>query len=858
MMVKKGSLFLVDGHALCYRSFFAIKNLTNSQGQATNAVFGFIRTMKTIVDVYQPQYLAVCFDSKEKTRRQEKFAEYKIQRPVMPDALISQIPIIKEVVAAFNWASYELSGYEADDIIATIATKAVEEDLDVTIVSDDKDMFQLASNKINFLSPRENKIYEYQDLKEKLGFEPQRIVDFISLAGDKSDNIPGVAGIGAVTARKLINDFGDLDQIYSSVDQIKQIKVQERILQQKDSAVLSRELAFLDKQVPICYSIDDLQYHDPNGQKLYQIFKDLEFRRLAEEYADKEKAFSVNEKLITAQKDIDEIIKKIKEEKSFSFLIQINEEELFSAPGHLMISLANDNVYAVSLDKAGEFRSLFEDLNILKITHNFKALLKILDDQGIQVKGRVFDVVLAAFLLAPSQSGYAISDLSWQYLQISLSATDKIGQETAVLSKLYKKLFDELQNKSLLKLFQDIEIPLSYVLFDIEKQGVKLDETLLKKLSQDCQHRINDLSGKIYSIAGQEFNLNSPKQLSQILFEKLKLPVIKKTKTGFSTNEEVLNVLAKDHAVPALILEYRQLAKLKSTYIDALPLLINPQTGRIHAEFNQIGTETGRLSSRQPNLQNIPIRTELGRQIRRAIIPSDQSHIMIAADYSQIELRILAHLSQDENLKKAFLTNQDVHRYTASLIFDTKEDEVTGLMRDTAKRVNFGIIYGMSSFGLSKDLKISVTEAQDFIDKYFLRYPKVKLFMDSTIRSCEENGYVLTLLNRRRYLPEINSENQAVRQFAQRQAINTPVQGSAADLMKLAMINVFKELEKVKCQTKMISTVHDELVFDGPREEQDKVVAIVRKQMEHSIELSVPIIVSIKSGMNWLDMKEIV
>jgi len=441
-------------------------------------------------------------------------------------------------------------------------------------------------------------------------------------------------------------------------------------------------------------------------------------------------------------------------------------------------------------------------------------------------------------------------------MSLFLNRTKRM-QEARAIFNLQPRLFKDLKDKSLLELFEKIEIPLTYVLSQMESHGVRVDVDLLASLSKECGSSIKKLEIKIYNIAGEEFNLNSSKQLSQILFVKLKLPVIKKTKTGFSTNEEVLTKLAKDHEVPSLVLEYRQLAKLKSTYIDALPKLVNSKTGRIHAEFDQIGAETGRLSSRHPNLQNIPIRTELGRQIRKAILPSENNLIMVAADYSQIELRILAHLSKDKNLMKAFKEDQDIHTYTSSLMFDVKLEDVTPQMRDSAKRVNFGIIYGMSAFGLAKDLKISNNEAQDFIDKYFLRYPNVKKFMDEEIKKCEDKGYVLTLLNRRRYIPEINNKNIGIRQFAQRQAINTPVQGSAADLIKMAMVNVQNEIEKRSLSSRMLITVHDELVFDVTKEEKEEMFELIKELMEHPLELSVPIKVSIKTGPNWLDMKEI-
>ena len=844
---------MIDAHALCYRSFYAIKDLSTRKGQQTNAIYGFVNTLRKILRDHHPEYMAICFDSPGKTHRQEKFNAYKIQRPAMPRDMIDQMPIIKEVVAAYNLALFESPGFEADDIIATIARVAKNKDIEVVIVSDDKDMYQLAGDRMSFFSARKDAIWEYKALKEHLGFDPHRITDFIALAGDNSDNIPGVKGIGEVTARQLINDFGSLDDIFQHLDKIKSAKVREKLEQNKEQAVLSKELAVLETEVPLDLQLERLKVREPQQNRLLEMFQELEFHRFAKELSQAGQVEEIYPDIqpVANKRTIQEWIKKIKTAGRFAVLAD-------SAAQRLILSTGAQEHCAVSLDGVADWKEIFQDKGIEKVTYDLKETLKLLKAQGVSLEGKLFDVFLAGYLAGNPQS-------SLNFME------QPLARRAALLWDMYPALAEEVKEKFLEKLLNEIEIPLAFVLADMETCGVRIDLELLAGLSKECERKIGNLTEQIFRLAGKEFNLNSPKQLSQVLFEDLKLPTVKKTKTGFSTDEGVLTILAPKHEVPALILEYRQLAKLKSTYIDALPALVNPKTGRVHALFHQTGTETGRLSSSQPNLQNIPIRTELGREIRKAFIPLKAGHVIVAADYSQVELRILGHLTQDPGLLKAFQENQDIHAYTASLIFEVPEKDVTAAMRDTAKRVNFGIIYGMSAFGLAKDLGISQADAQEFIDKYFSRYPKVKDFMDNAIRQCQEKGFVTTLLNRRRYIPEINSPNESMKQFAQRQAINTPVQGSAADLMKLAMIDIHRELKERKLASQILITVHDELVLDVPSKEKGEVVELLRERMEHpfvlppapfvlleatQMELSVPIKVSIKTGANWLETKE--
>jgi len=859
--MPESKLFLIDAHALCYRSYFAIKGLATSYGQATNAVYGFANTLKKILREYKPEYLAVCFDAGKKTHRQEKFAEYKINRPSMPDDLISQLPLIKEVVAAYNLPLFEMEGFEADDIIATLTSKASKENLDVVIVSDDKDMFQLIGDHVRIFSSRNDALIGPDEARQRFGIDPLRITDYIALAGDKTDNIPGVAGVGEVTARTLINEFGTLENLLKNVDKISSEKLREKIREQKEAAIFSKELAVLDASVPVSFDLKVLRVQEPDSSQLSELFRRLEFRRLAEEYSpEPQVADQPIETKKAVGEDLKDFLTKSEKDKIAAFLPEAADESGDGQIRRMFAATKDGSVYDISLDDErvrSSCRKIWENPAIIKVTHDIKNVRKVLAEKGEEVKGEVFDLLLAGYLLAPSQGNFDIGTLAWGYLQNSSGLLNQPSRAVSMLIALYGKIKEELKQKDLLKLFNEIEMPLSYVLFKMESAGVSIDEKFLADMSVDCDKRISALLKDIYRLAGEEINLNSPKQLSRLLFEKLKLPAVKKTKTGFSTNESVLVKLADKHPAINKILEYRQLAKLKSTYIDALPKLINRRSGKIHASFNQVGTETGRLSSNNPNLQNIPIRTELGQQIRRAFVPKSKDRWIISADYSQIELRILGHLAQDKNLLKAFKQDEDIHTFTAALIFDVKEKNVTAHMRNAAKRVNFGIIYGMSAFGLAKDLNVPQQEAQEFIDKYFLRYPGVKKFMDNEIAKAEKNGYVLTLLNRRRYIPEINSDNMAVQQFAQRQAINTPVQGSAADLMKLAMINIQNAMEKQKMDSRMIITVHDELVFDVAADEKESLVAIVRKEMENCMKLSVPIKVSIKAGKNWLETKEV-
>jgi DNA polymerase I len=781
-------IFFIDAHGLCYRAYYAVKSLSNSKGRPTNAVFGFCNILRKLIVDLKPTHMAACFDVAKATHRQTKFAEYKGQRQDMPDDLVIQIKTIRELLTAYNIPIFDLEGYEADDVMATLARKYAGPKSEVVLVTDDKDMGQLVGEHIKVYSSRSTRILNATDVQEKFGVRPDQIVDYIALAGDTSDNIPGVYGIGEVGARKLLQEFGSLEGIYKNLDRIKGDKLREKLVQGKDDAFLSQELATLHSDLPLAVELEDLAVRPVNRPQLLSLFEELEFRKFADELDDSAKP----------------------------------AEDLFT----------NFNA-VLSIEREGK---------TVMVVYDLKSLRK----NGAGLSGDIFDVYLAGYLLGGGSGKYDVASLAWQYL--------KVKPYEDVLKDLYDPMMAALKEQKLTALLNEVEIPLVSVLLEMEKNGVRLDREVLQKLSIEGETKIRSIEKTLFKEAGGEFNVNSPKQLSEVLFDRLKLAPVKKTKTGFSTDEEVLTKLALVHPLPAMILEYRQIAKLKSTYIDALPQLMDP-TDRIHGSFNQTGAETGRLSSNNPNLQNIPVRTDLGRQIRGAFVPYTKDDVLLAADYSQIELRILAHISGDEGLIRAFDADEDIHRYTASLMFDVPEHQVDEKMRYAAKRINFGIVYGMSPFGLAKDLDVSQREAHDFIDKYFLRYPKVRNYLDTQIQKARECGYVLTMFNRRRYLPDINNRNMGLRQFAERQAINAPIQGTAADLIKKAMVDITVELKQKRLASVMIMTVQDELVVNAPRQEVPALTQLVRQRMECVMKLCVPVKATVKIGPSWLDMK---
>lgn len=884
---RRKKFFLIDGNSFCYRAYYAIRHLSNSKGQPTNAVYGVLTMIKKIVKDENPDMLAVAFDVKGPTFRHKKYDEYKITRKPMPDDLVGQMGYIKKIIKAHNIPIYELAGYEADDILATLAKKTAAEGIDAFIVTGDKDALQLIGPHIKVYNPgKEGAIYGAKEVRERFGVGPERMTDLMALAGDKSDNIPGVPGIGEKTAIELMKEFGSLEEVLKNTHKIKSESRRKKIDSSREIAALSKELATIKENVPIEINFDDLRLKKPDEAALFELFKELGFLNFLKELTpgrEQKGAYRLADK----RDEFLKLVRALKGAKRFAFDFETTHYDPMKAravglsfswkegegvyiPLNALTGISEKDIFR-------ELKGIFEDDKIGKIGQNIKYDALVLKNKGIEVKGIEFDTMVASYLLNPSKSRHNLGDISLEYLSRAIQPiadligkgknaitmdkvpVDKVrdyccGDSDAAFS-LAAILKKNLKEKGLYALFAKVEIPLIDVLARMESWGVGLDVDYLKALSKEMERAMGHSEKKIYGLAGEEFNINSPKQLGVILFEKLKLPVVKRTKTGASTDEEVLRKLSLKAPVAIEILNYRELTKLKSTYVDNLPALINERSGRIHASFNQTVTATGRLSSSNPNLQNIPIKTPMGKKIRKAFIAEKKTHVLLSADYSQIELRILAHLSGDEALTGAFKEGRDVHAFTASLIYGAEEKDVTQEMRSAAKTVNFGIIYGMSAYGLSRGLGIEVPEAAKFIEAYFERYPSIKDYMESRVDAAGKDGYVTTILGRRRYIPEIKSESVTLRGFAERTAVNTPIQGSAADLIKLAMIGINRSLDEF--DARMILQVHDELVFEVDRKHLLKFAGRVKDTMENVLKLDVPIRVRLQSGDNWLEMEEV-
>jgi len=830
--------------------------------------------------------ICVAFDLKGPTFRHKKYAAYKVTRKPMPDDLAGQLDDIKRLIRAYNIPIYELAGYEADDILATLAKKAESEGIESFVVTSDKDALQLVGPHIKVYNPqKDGMIYGEKEVREKFGVGPEKMTDLMGLMGDTSDNIPGIPGIGEKTAIELMREFGSLDEILENAHKIKSESRQKKIAQSRELALLSRDLATVRTDVPVEADFKDFRLKEPDKDALAEIFKEMEFQSLLKEYAPKREHKGLY-RMVRKRGEFEDMLRELKGVKMFAFDFETTHYDPMKArPVGLSFAWKEDEAYYIPFnalqdmteaDVLNKLKNIFENSAIKKIGQNIKYDLLILKNKGIAVNGIEFDTMVASYLLNPSKARHNLNEISLEYLSRAISSIeDLVGkgkkavtidmvdvervrdyccEDSDVAFTLAKILRRKLGEKELAELFSTVEVPLIGVLARMEWWGVSVDKAYLNALSGEMEKDIKKLEEEIYGLAGETFNINSPKQLRVILFEKLKMPVIKRTKTGASTNEEVLKALASQGELPKRLLRYRELSKLKSTYADNLPELINSTTGRIHTSFNQAVTRTGRLSSSEPNLQNIPIKTTAGRKIRKAFVAEKKTHVLLSADYSQIELRILAHLSGDENLINALKEGRDVHTITASLIYGLENENVTPEMRAAAKTVNFGIIYGMSAYGLSKDLGIAVGEASKFIDAYFDRYPSIKGYLNAQIEGAREKGYVTTILGRRRYIPEIKSDNMTVRNFAERIAVNAPIQGSAADLIKLAMIYIDKFLDKF--EARMILQVHDELVFEAPNKSLHELAGMVKNSMEGIMNLKVPVRVDLEYGKNWLEMEE--
>jgi DNA polymerase-1 len=898
--MEKPVLYLIDGSSYIFRAYYAIRRLSTSKGFPTNAVYGFASMIFKFLKDYKPAYLGIVFDAKGDTFRNEMYPLYKANRGAPPEDLVPQFDKIFEVVDAFNIPQFRMEGFEADDIMGTIARDYERRGIDVVLVTGDKDFTQLVSDKVTLLDTMKNKETLTRDVIEKYGVPPDRVTDVFALMGDQVDNIPGVKGIGEKTAIGLIKSFGSLDNLLQNLDDLAE-KQRNLITEKKGDALLSKELVTIKTDIDLDMELEKFRYEGFDKSRLRALFDELEFKNLLRELGDgggpvvkpdENRAVPYdNYSLILTEDGLDRVIRRIKETGEVSIDLETTSTDpmlaeivgiaLCPAPHEAYYvpvahrSLADSSTRQLGLPAVlGKLKPLIEDKGLRKIGQNLKYEFVLFEMYGVRLNGISFDTMIAAHMLDSSRISYSLDELCRLYLGHSMisyrdvtgTGKSKINFEEVELeaAKVYscedadvamllsEKLAGELDELNLLRVYRDIELKFIEVLARIEINGVKVDAARLRELSKEFEAGLKDIEKAIFEEVGYEFNLNSPIQLRQVLFETLRLPQKKLTKTGeSSTDVEVLNDLSKFHPVPEKVLEHRTLSKLKSTYVDALPRLINPRTGRLHTSFNPVGSSTGRLSSSDPNLQNIPIKTAQGRRIREAFIP-EEGYIMLSADYSQIELRLLAHFSGDESLVEAFMTGSDIHQRTAAEIFGVTPDLVTPDMRRLAKSINFGIIYGISAFGLAKQLGTSVSIAKSYIDEYFKRYGKVRDYIEKSIGDAKSKGYAETLLGRRRPIPELASDDRNRKGFGERTAMNTPIQGSAADIINIAMIRIHERLAS-GFKTRMILQVHDELLFEVPGDELDEISRMVKEEMERAWTLRVPIVAEIGTGRNWAE-----
>ena len=921
--------FILDGTALAYRAYFGMigRPLVNSKGQNTSAVFGFANYLMKILIDEKPDYLVAVFDTGEPTFRHKEYPEYKATREKMPEEMISQLDHIKKLLNAFGVPTVERPGYEADDVIGTLARLAAKEDINVFMVTGDKDFMQLITPKIKMYKPGRSgndvEIVDEKGVEKKFGVKPSQVIDVLALTGDAVDNVPGIKGVGEKTAIPLIQKYGSVEKALSNADKVDKPALREKLKNGKDMAMLSKWLVTIKTDVPLGVDYHSLKEKNPDQSEIVRLFNELEFKSLigrakqvlsstaietvAEEKPAPEEEETAGEdyktistvkhdyKLIVDEKELASVAEKLKKADVLSMDTETTSTDALNAKlvGIALSVKPHEAFYVNIASEGGDLFSgesasrgvsvkdavrilgpLFESAKIRKVGQNLKYDMLVLSNYGIRTRGVAFDSMVASYVINPDGQ-HNLDALAKEYLHYEPVSIEELigkgknqknmreispevvseysGEDADVALQLTDILRKRLEKLNLLGLCEKMEFPLVEVLTEIEKTGVKIDTEILADISKELERMMESLAADIYKEAGEEFNINSPKQLGDILFNKMGLPAGKKTKTGFSTDVFVLEELGAQYPIASDILSYRKVTKLKSTYVDALPTLINPRTGRVHTSFNQTVAATGRLSSSDPNLQNIPIRGEMGKEIRKAFVPGEKGWVMMSADYSQIELRVMAHICKDEGLVEAFQKHEDIHRTTASKVFGVPASKVTSDMRRKAKEVNFGLLYGIGPYGLKIRLGISQGEAKEVIDTYFRRFPRVREYIDGTLEFARKNGYVETLLGRRRYLANINSKNSAVRMAEERQAINMPIQGTAADMIKLAMVSIFREMEKQKMRSRMILQVHDELVFESPKDEVKKLEALVRDGMKNAMELSVPVEVDVGTGPNWLD-----
>ena len=897
-------IMILDGNSLLFRAFYALPPLKTKKGQFTNAVYGFLSMLYKIIDTYSPEYLCVAFDPEKPTFRHEKYKDYKANRQKAPNELVQQFRLIRDVLDVHNIKRVEIEGFEADDVSGTFACAAKEQGADVYLVTSDKDYLQLIDENVKVVLTKKGitntEEMNLNSMEEEYGLTPEQFVDLKALMGDSSDNIPGVSGVGEKTALKLMQEYKSLDNIYDNIDSIKG-KLKEKLETDKMQAYMSQTLARIITDIPIEFNIEEYRVHKPDIKKLSELYDELEFRQFkkrlveatpAEEQSqislfdtDRAETFKIVDIIyIDSEKELIDIIKKIssKSRKAIIKFLLDGERALLSNALALGIS-DGENIYYIDFEKANENKSLdsltniFESKEIAIWGHSLKNEIIYLMKNNIQINNIEFDSEIGKYLLNPSESSYSMDKIAYEFLNVEIPSENQIlgtgvrrktfkeidlEQRKAYIfnylntvNKAQKQITKNIDELKMTCLYDEIELPLIEVLAYMEFAGFKVDISVIDKLGVHFQEKITELEKDIYELAGESFNINSPKQLSVILFDKLALPIIKKTKTGISTDIEVLERLSSEHAIVDKIIEYRSMVKLNSTYVEGLKNEVNKDTGRVHSVFNQTIASTGRISSTEPNLQNIPTRTEEGRELRKAFVPEDD-YILCDADYSQIELRVLSHLADEQNLIDAFEQGLDIHAKTASQVFHVKLSDVTPEMRSRAKAVNFGIVYGISDYGLARDLKIPRKEAKKYIDNYMKYYSNIEKYMRNIVEQGKRDGYVTTYFGRRRYIPELSSRNFNIRSFGERIALNTPVQGTAADIIKAAMVGVYNRLKNNKMKSRLILQVHDELIVEAYKDELEEVKTILTEEMENVV---VDFKVSLKSDINiggsWYEAK---
>lgn len=875
-------LLLIDGHSILNRAFYGLPDLTNSKGQHTNAVLGFINMVLKVIDEESPTHIVVAFDLHAPTFRHQMFSEYKGTRKGMPEELKSQVPLMKEMLKLMNVTIVEMEGFEADDIIGTLSVIGEKNGMDVTILSGDRDLLQLATDVVRIKLPKtkggKTTVEEYysKEVKNLYGVSPKEFIDMKGLMGDASDNIPGVPGIGEKTAGKIIAQYHSIEEAYAHIDEIKPEKAKNNLREYYDQAIMSKVLATIKLDVPVEIDINDLSYTNLFTDNAYEYIKNLELKSLLKYFEGdvKKQVVSFDMKFINELVDVEAFFDELKTIKLFSIYPVTENKELIGMSFSFeegMATFIPCTMFVTDELISSRLLDIYNNVKDIKmITNDLKTLLKYIPFENA---GRIIDTSVAAYLLNPLKDSYNYDDIARDYLEITVpdrkellgkeiinfmniydkNISDYISYLVCIPFMAYGKLMSDLKEYGMESLYNEIELPVVYVLDHMEKEGIRVDRNSLNEYGVMLGEKEEEYQNRIYEEAGMEFNINSPKQLGEVLFDKLMLPGAKKTKTGYSTNVDVLNKLKNDYPIVSEVLEYRQVSKLKSTYADGLAVFISGDE-RIHGTFNQTITATGRISSTEPNLQNIPMRTELGRSIRKVFIPKD-GYVFVDADYSQIELRVLAHMSGDEKLIAAFKADEDIHSITASQVFGVPIQEVDALMRRNAKAVNFGIVYGISAFGLAEDLNITRKEAADYIESYFNTYPDVKAFLDNAVLTAKDTGMTKTLFGRIRQIPELSSSNFMQRSFGERVAMNSPIQGTAADIIKIAMIRVSDRLKREKCKSSLILQIHDELLIETEKDEIDLVKTILVEEMMNAAKLDVPLSVDVSCGTTWFESK---